>query len=127
MSEYKNLLSVCNNKEFGLLALIDPDKKNDLKLDNILNTINKSSFDAILIGGSEIEDNLFKDMKGKNRFYFLHSYYFDCYKESNIIGVTDYGFNFTSAIKKDNIFGVQFHPEKSHHSGVQLLKNYSEI
>ena len=60
MSEYKNLLSVCNNKEFGLLALIDPDKKNDLKLDNILNTINKSSFDAILIGGSEIEDNLFE-------------------------------------------------------------------
>ena len=76
---------------------------------------------------SEMEDGLFNDIKTKKRFYFLHSYYFDCYQESNIIGVTDYGFHFTSAIKKNNIFGVQFHPEKSHHYGVQLLKNYSEI
>jgi imidazole glycerol-phosphate synthase subunit HisH len=76
---------------------------------------------------SEAEDVLFKDIKGEKKFYFLHSYYFDCYNQSNIIGVTDYGFNFTSAIKKKNIFGVQFHPEKSHHYGGQLLKNYSEI
>jgi len=76
---------------------------------------------------SETEDGLFKDIKGEKKFYFLHSYYFDCCHESNIIGVTDYGFNFTSAIKEKNIFGVQFHPEKSHHYGGQLLKNYSEI
>ena len=76
---------------------------------------------------SEMEDGLFNDMKGKKRFYFLHSYYFDCFQESNIIGLTDYGFHFTSAIKKNNIFGVQFHPEKSHHYGAQLLKNFSEI
>ena len=76
---------------------------------------------------SEMEDGLFNDMRGKKRFYFLHSYYFDCFQESNIIGLTDYGFHFTSAIKKNNIFGVQFHPEKSHHYGAQLLKNFSEI
>jgi len=76
---------------------------------------------------SEMEDGLFNDMEGKKRFYFLHSYYFDCFQESNIIGLTDYGFHFTSAIKKNNIFGVQFHPEKSHHYGAQLLKNFSEI
>jgi len=75
----------------------------------------------------ETEFDLFKDIKVENKFYFLHSYYFDCRNDSNIIGVTDYGFNFTSAIKKKNIFGVQFHPEKSHHNGSQLLKNYSEI
>jgi imidazole glycerol-phosphate synthase subunit HisH len=76
---------------------------------------------------SEKEDELFRFMKKEKRFYFLHSYYFDCFQESNAIGVTDYGFQFTSAIKKNNIFGVQFHPEKSHHFGEQLLKNYSEI
>jgi len=76
---------------------------------------------------SEKEDELFRFMKKEKRFYFLHSYYFDCLQESNAIGVTDYGFQFTSAIKKNNIFGVQFHPEKSHHFGEQLLKNYSEI
>jgi len=76
---------------------------------------------------SETEGGLFKDINGENKFYFLHSFYFDCCYESNIIGVTDYGFNFTSAIKKKNIFGVQFHPEKSHRYGGQLLKNYSEI
>ena len=76
---------------------------------------------------SIIEDSLLNDIKGDNRFYFLHSYYFECCQESNIIGETEYGFNFTSAIKKKNIFGVQFHPEKSHHDGAQLLKNFSEI
>lgn len=76
---------------------------------------------------AKAEGDLFKGINEENKFYFLHSFYFDCCNESNIIGVTDYGFNFTSAIKKKNIFGVQFHPEKSHHYGGQLLKNYSEI
>tara|TARA_Y100000588_G_C13985608_1_gene809200 strand:- start:73 stop:780 length:708 start_codon:yes stop_codon:yes gene_type:complete len=61
MSQYNHLLNICKNNGFCLLALIDPDKKNDLKLNTMLNTINKSSFDAILIGGSKIEDNLFED------------------------------------------------------------------
>ena len=76
---------------------------------------------------TKTEGDLFKGINVENKFYFLHSFHFDCCNESNIIGVTDYGFNFTSAIKKKNIFGVQFHPEKSHHYGGQLLKNYSEI
>ena len=76
---------------------------------------------------SENENNLFKGIKNEKRFYFLHSYYFDPSQESNIIGETDYGFNFASAIKRKNIFGVQFHPEKSHHCGEQLLKNFSQI
>lgn len=73
------------------------------------------------------KDHLFKGMREDNRFYFLHSYYFDCFQESNIIAKTDYGFHFTSAVQKKNIFGVQFHPEKSHNDGAQLLKNFSEI
>jgi imidazole glycerol-phosphate synthase subunit HisH len=72
-------------------------------------------------------NGLFKNMQDEANFYFLHSYYFDAFKESDIIGVSDYGVNFTCAIQSGNIFGVQFHPEKSHHFGMQLLKNYSDI
>ena len=71
------------------------------------------------------ESNLI--MKGFNndsKFYFLHSYYFECKNEKNIISETYYGEKFSSAINKKNIFGVQFHPEKSHNNGVNLLKNF---
>ncbi len=76
---------------------------------------------------SHDNDNLFNSIDLNNRFYFLHSYYFKCKNEENILATTDFGANFTSAIKKDNIYGVQFHPEKSHSNGVQLLKNFANI
>ncbi len=76
---------------------------------------------------SKIDNSLFNSIKIDNRFYFLHSFFFDCIHESNIIGLTNYGFQFPSAIRKNNIYGVQFHPEKSHDDGKQLLKNFSEI
>lgn len=58
------------------------------------------------------------------RFYFTHSYYFDCEDKSNCMGYTSYGIEFCSLIQKNNIIGVQFHPEKSHHFGLQLLANF---
>lgn len=75
----------------------------------------------------KLNEDLFKNMDGNFRFYFLHSYFFDCLNESNVLSTTDYGFKFTSSVKKNNIYGVQFHPEKSHHFGVQLLQNFSNI
>lgn len=59
-------------------------------------------------------------------FYFLHSYYFECHDPENALGLTEYGRPFTSVVHRDNVFGVQFHPEKSHHAGIQLLKNFAE-
>ena len=70
---------------------------------------------------------LFKSYVKSPRFYFVHSYYMECPQQDNVIGSTSYGINFASAIGKDNIFGVQFHPEKSHHFGMQLLKNFVEV
>jgi glutamine amidotransferase len=70
---------------------------------------------------------LFKGLEHDARFYFLHSYYFECNEKTNIIAETDYGGLFSCAVLKDNIYGVQFHPEKSHHYGSQLLKNFSDI
>lgn len=60
-----------------------------------------------------------------SRFYFLHSYYFVCYKQDEIIATTEYGIQFASGISRENIFGIQFHPEKSHSNGIQLLKNFA--
>jgi glutamine amidotransferase len=60
------------------------------------------------------------------RFYFVHSYHVLCDNQENILAIANYGYGFTSAIGRENILGVQFHPEKSHRFGMQLLKNYAE-
>lgn len=60
------------------------------------------------------------------RFYFVHSYHVVCDSEENVIGKTMYGYEFASSIQRENIFGVQFHPEKSHKFGLNLLKKFIE-
>jgi len=67
---------------------------------------------------------LLKDMGDHSDFYFVHSYCFTCKGQSHIYGKTDYGGLFTSIIVKDNIFAVQFHPEKSDLSGMNILKSF---
>ena len=61
-----------------------------------------------------------------DELYFVHSYHLECEAEEIIIGETDYCYRFVSAIQKDNIYGTQFHPEKSHDSGLKILKNFLE-
>ena len=73
------------------------------------------------------EDRIFHNIKGNSDFYFVHSYYFRCKKGSDILGVTQYGINFPSVINRDNIYGVQFHPEKSQESGLLFIKNFIEL
>jgi len=73
------------------------------------------------------EHRLFKDMFEEERFYFVHSYHVKCNNNSNILSLTKYGYNFPSSIIKENIIGVQFHPEKSHKFGMKLLKNFVEF
>lgn len=70
---------------------------------------------------------LFEGLEHDARFYFLHSYYFQCQKNEDIIAVADYGGEFTCAVNSGNIFGIQFHPEKSHHCGIQLLDNFAKL
>ncbi len=72
-------------------------------------------------------DYLFQGLEVDSRFYFLHSYYFAPHKETEIIAATDYNHSFSSAVRSKNICGVQFHPEKSHQWGIQLLKNFAEL
>lgn len=63
----------------------------------------------------------------ENRFYFVHSYYVECVNQSNILGLCSYGQDFVCSINYNNIYGVQFHPEKSHKFGMQLLENFGEL
>ena len=67
---------------------------------------------------------LWQDIKDDSRFYFVHSYYVDPVDEALIAGTTDYGIEFVSVIARENVFAAQFHPEKSAHDGLQLLKNF---
>lgn len=73
-----------------------------------------------------VDDTLFRGIDGP-RFYFLHSYYFAPCNRSNVLASADYHGSFTASVRHGNIYGVQFHPEKSHHWGVQLLKNFAEL
>lgn len=71
---------------------------------------------------------LFKSMPHKElRYYFVHSYYFEANNKLDVFGETYHGITFAAAINKENIYGVQFHPEKSHKFGMQLLKNFIDI
>ena len=70
------------------------------------------------------EHTLWKNIKQDSRFYFVHSYYVETSSEENMMASTDYGIKFTSAIAHENIFAVQFHPEKSQHDGLQLYANF---
>ncbi len=67
---------------------------------------------------------LWAGIEDSSRFYFVHSYYVELSAQEKASGVTQYGVEFTAALHKDNIFAVQFHPEKSQHSGLQLLRNF---
>ncbi len=70
---------------------------------------------------------LFSGLEQDARFYFLHSYYFDCASNDSVLATCEYGPAFSCAVGSNRIFGVQFHPEKSHGYGSRLLKNFAEL
>ena len=74
-----------------------------------------------------VNSNLLNDLNSESEFYFLHSYYCDINDDDLILATTNYQKNFTSIFRLDNIYGIQCHPEKSHNSGIALLKNFSKI
>jgi glutamine amidotransferase len=69
---------------------------------------------------------IFAGMPEGSRFYFVHSYHVRCRVEADVLATTDYGGDFVSAFARENIIGVQFHPEKSHRFGMHLLRNFVE-
>ena len=93
------------------------DKKSNLKVPHMgWNKINAKN-----------TSKLFLDLPLSSRFYFTHSYHMICKDNKIVTATTNYGKNITASIQKDNIFGVQFHPEKSHKYGMIVLKNFAEL
>ncbi len=74
-----------------------------------------------------VKEGLFANFGSEARFYFLHSYYFAPRDPEHVLAVTDYGGPFASGVCRGNIFGVQFHPEKSHQYGIRLLENFARL
>lgn len=73
------------------------------------------------------DNRILKDISNNSDFYFVHSYFFNCKFPSDILGLTEYGIKFPSIINKDNIYGSQFHPEKSQEMGLRFIKNFIEL
>ena len=73
------------------------------------------------------DGGLFCGLARDARFYFLHSFYYECADPADRAATATYGAPFACAVRRDNVWGVQFHPEKSHHFGAMLLKNFAEL
>ena len=75
----------------------------------------------------QTSDIILKNLTNLERYYFVHSYYVKIKDKKNSLMKTNYGFDFDSGIFQENLYGFQFHPEKSHRYGMKILKNFSEI
>tara|TARA_B100001123_G_scaffold49222_1_gene50246 strand:+ start:621 stop:1256 length:636 start_codon:yes stop_codon:yes gene_type:complete len=109
-----------NGKHFGLGWI----KGEIKKLPSSNRKLPHMGWNEVLINNNN--PNLLKEGESKD-FYFVHSYYFECKYKDNIVGLTNYGINFASFISKENIYGVQFHPEKSSLQGLNLIKNFLKL
>ena len=96
----------------------------------IVNKIETKELPSLHIGWNDIiikkNTPLLKGLNDNKDFYFVHSYVFDVENKDYIVAQTEYGNTFTSVISKDNIFGIQFHPEKSQKAGQLIFKNFME-
>lgn len=75
----------------------------------------------------EKDSKLMQNISLEDEFYFVHSYHLNVLEKEIILNKTNYEYDFVSAIEKDNIFGFQYHPEKSHNAGAQLIKNFINL
>lgn len=125
----KPLLGIC----LGMQLLFSSSEEGNVKCLNVIEgRVKKFESDLKVpqIGWNQMRQTsskLFSGIKTDNYFYFVHSYYCQPKDKQVEIGITDYGITFCSAFEKQNVFGVQFHPEKSGENGLRLLNNFKDI
>ena len=117
----------CNHSEEG-----DTDGLGWINAEVIkFNVSDKVKFKVPHIGWNNVQiinhNNLDGFINSEDQFYFVHSYHLKCNNAEDIWMVTEYDYKFVSAIRKNNIYGTQFHPEKSHDVGFELLKKFAEL
>ncbi len=129
------LLGIClgaqllgNNSEEGIekgLGWIDMDivKFDKSKMNEQLK-IPHMSWNEVVISKKSM---LMEGLEDEARFYFVHTYHMQSKNENDVLTNSNYGYEFVSAVEKENIFGVQFHPEKSHKFGMRLLENFVNL
>lgn len=106
------------NGEVKRFNFSDINAKNELKIPHMgWNVVTPKTYES-LFSGLETEEA---------RFYFVHSFHVNCALDENILAMANYGYKFTCSVQKDNIFGVQFHPEKSHRFGMTFFSNFLEM
>ena len=133
LKEKTPILGIC----LGMQLFFESSEESDvsglgwLKGKSIKFQIEDSKYKVPHIGWNNLdiilEDNLLKGINKQNYFYFAHSYCLSSIDQKYILSYTHYDMKFVSIIKKDNIYGTQFHPEKSHDSGIAVLKNFMDI
>lgn len=96
-----------------------------------MSKVNNKNLKIPHMGWNEIkyygDSFFFKTSLRKERYYFVHSYHVECTNQENILATCNHGHEFACAINKENIYGVQFHPEKSHSFGVSFFRRFIEI
>lgn len=132
INKKKPILGICVGMQVFANVGYEFEKCNGLGLiDGSVKKLETNKYPLPNIGWNNIKverDNiLFKRLEEDNSFYFVHSFAFIPKNDDNIIASSFYEKKFVCAIQKGNIFGVQFHPEKSQKSGIQLLKNFINI
>ena len=104
--------------------------KGDVKRFNFTGIEDRHRLKIPMIGWNLVKPvhgaSLFAGLEQEARFYFVHSYHAVCQDAANVQATSRYGYDYTCAVKNDNIFGAQFHPEKSHRFGLVLFKNFLE-
>ena len=132
LNEKKKILGIC----VGMQVLFNSSEEGSLPglgwLDgNVKKFMNDKKYRVPHMGWNTIKkkktNKIFEGVEDESEFYFLHSYYCIPKNSSQIIAKCDYGINFCCAVQKENIFGIQFHPEKSHDLGERVINNFISI
>jgi glutamine amidotransferase len=71
-----------------------------------------------------VEQSLYQGLEQENRFYFVHSYRVECEDQADVYGTANYGVEFVCSVHRGNVYGAQFHPEKSHKFGMKFFENF---